>query len=453
MTDNEAMQDSGVEWIEEIPKGWHIDRIKDKTTLVVGGDWGDEPDSKSIGENVIVLRVADIEDRYFKSDNLTIRKIKTSSLKNRLINKHTILLEKSGGGEKQLVGRAALPKNFLSNAICSNFMAKIDFQTTVDIEYINYLLSSLYFQNLNYPHIQQTTGIQNLNVTYYLSTKVLFPPIYEQLAITQYLDQRCGKLDAVIAIKQQQIKELDALQRNTISEAVTRGFQSSEFKETGNIWMPEIPEHWKLVNLKRVSKIQTGFTLGKQYEGKLIERPYLRVANVQDGHLNLTDLTTIEVPVNVAWRVELRAGDVLMTEGGDLDKLGRGTVWNADIPSCLHQNHIFAVRCFQHKLLPAFLAYLTTSRYGRDYFEATGKRTTNLASTNSTKVGQLPIPLPPLSEQKRICDYLENKLSAIAKISAGIEAQITTLQTYKKSLIYECVTGKKRIKADDLKTG
>lgn len=225
--------------------------------------------------------------------------------------------------------------------------------------------------------------IQNIGADKYAYLPIIVPPITEQKRITQYLDQRCGKLDAFIAIKQQQIKELDALQRNTISEAVTRGFRSSEFKETGNIWMPEIPEHWKLVNLKRVSKIQTGFTLGKQYEGKLIERPYLRVANVQDGHLNLTDLTTIEVPVNVAWRVELRAGDVLMTEGGDLDKLGRGTVWNADIPSCLHQNHIFAVRCFQHKLLPAFLAYLTTSRYGRDYFEATGKRTTNLASAYS----------------------------------------------------------------------
>lgn len=165
MVDNEAMQNSGVDWIGEIPQGWHVDRIKDKTTSVVGGDWGDETESELLGENVIVLRVADIKDRYFKSDNLTIRKIKYSSLINRLINKQTILLEKSGGGEKQLVGRAALPKNFLSKAICSNFMAKIDFQSIVDIEYVNFLLSSLYFQNLNYPHIQQTTGIQNLNVT------------------------------------------------------------------------------------------------------------------------------------------------------------------------------------------------------------------------------------------------------------------------------------------------
>jgi type I restriction enzyme, S subunit len=76
------------------------------------------------------------------------------------------------------------------------------------------------------------------------------------------------------------------------------------------------------VSLKRVSEIQTGLTLGKVYEGPLIERPYLRVANVQDGHLNLEEVTTIEVPEEVARRVELRPDDVLMTEGGDLDKLG-----------------------------------------------------------------------------------------------------------------------------------
>ena len=100
-----------------------------------------------------------------------------------------------------------------------------------------------------------------------------------------------------------------------------------------------------------------------------------------------------------------------MTEGGDLDKLGRGTIWSGEIPDCLHQNHIFAIRCFKHKLLPAFLAYLTASRYGRDYFEATGKRTTNLANTNSTKVGLFPIPRPSIAEQRAICQLSRSRSS------------------------------------------
>ncbi len=139
-----------------------------------------------------------------------------------------------------------------------------------------------------------------------------------------------------------------------------------------------------------------------------------------------------------------------MTEGGDLDKLGRGTMWSGEIPECLHQNHIFAVRCYKHKLLPAFLAYLTASRYGRDYFEATGKRTTNLASTNSTKVGQFPIPRPSIQEQRAICRFLDERLAQVARIASHIAAQIETLTGYRKSLIHECVTGQRRISEADV---
>ena len=104
-----------------------------------------------------------------------------------------------------------------------------------------------------------------------------------------------------------------------------------------------------------------------------------------------------------------------MTEGGDLDKLGRGYLWKGEIEGCLHQNHIFAVRCYRHKLMPMFLTYLTAAKYGRDYFEATGKKTTNLACTNATKVGEFPIQLPPVAEQEAICIFLRQKLEEIKK--------------------------------------
>lgn len=277
------------------------------------------------------------------------------------------------------------------------------------------------------------------------------PPLPEQQRIVEYLDVSCAAIDAAVFAKRRQIETLDGVRKDIIQKAVIRGLEEHPaLKKTDNVWMNEVPVAWELVSLKRVSEMQGGLTLGKVYEGSLIERPYLRVANVQDGHLNLQDVTTIEVPREVAHRVELRPGDVLMTEGGDLDKLGRGTVWNGEIPDCLHQNHIFAIRCFKYKLLPAFLAYLTASRYGRDYFEATGKRTTNLASTNSTKVGLFPIPRPSISEQYAICQFLDEKLNRVAQIVNGIESQITTLTAYRKSLIHEFVTGQRRVTEADL---
>jgi type I restriction enzyme S subunit len=275
---------------------------------------------------------------------------------------------------------------------------------------------------------------------------IAFPSMLKQQRIAAYLDASCAAIDAAVAAKRAQIEMLDGVRRDIIQKTVTHGLEEHPaLKKTGNVWMNELPVTWELVSLKRVSEIQGGLTLGKVYDGPLIERPYLRVANVQDGHLVLQDVTTIEVPEEVAHRVELRPGDVLMTEGGDLDKLGRGTIWNGEILDCLHQNHIFAIRCFKHKLLSAFLAYVTASRYGRDYFEATGKRTTNLASTNSTKVGLFPIPRPSITEQHAICRYLDEKLNHVAQIVNAIETQIATLTAYRKSLIHECVTGQRRV--------
>lgn len=100
-------------------------------------------------------------------------------------------------------------------------------------------------------------------------------------------------------------------------------------------------------------------------------------------------------------------------------------------------------------MLPSFLAYVTAAQSGRDYFEATGKRTTNLAATNSTKVGMFYLPLPSLAEQRELVQYLDTELGRLAAIEANIGQQIVTLLAYRKSLIHECVTGKRRLTSAD----
>lgn len=319
-------------------------------------------------------------------------------------------------------------------------------QTKEDLRWLYYALQSLRLDTVNFD-----SAVPGLSREVAYTLKVYFPTKPEQQRIAAYLDASCAQIDAALVAKGRQLETLDALGKALIQRLVTRGlYERGRLRQTGNAWMEQVPAEWDLVSLKRVTEIQTGVTLGKAYEGPLIERPYLRVANVQDGHLDLDDIKTIEVPPHVAARVELRRDDVLMTEGGDLDKLGRGYLWSGEISGCLHQNHIFALRCFRHKLLPKFLTYLTASRYGRDYFEATGKRTTNLASTNSTKVGAFPIPLPSTKEQAQLIEELDEQLKRLRALQRSIEAQLDTLTAYGKSLIHECVTGQRWVTEADV---
>lgn len=186
-----------------------------------------------------------------------------------------------------------------------------------------------------------------------------------------------------------------------------------------NTHLLQVPDSYELVRLGYVARLQNGLTVDAKRDitGDTVTRPYLRVANVQAGSLDLDSVTEITVPRSVARRSTLRPGDVLMTEGGDLDKLGRGTVWRGELEECLHQNHIFAIRPDPQRLSGEYLAYLTQSLYGRSYFESTGTKTTNLASTNSSKIQSFPLPLPPLEEQRRVANFLDAETARIDGLS------------------------------------
>jgi type I restriction enzyme, S subunit len=129
---------------------------------------------------------------------------------------------------------------------------------------------------------------------------------------------------------------------------------------------------------------------------------------VQDGHLDLSKIKEVEVLESEADKWKLLSGDILLTEGGDWDKLGRGTVWREEIPNCIHQNHIFRVRTSPNEFVPEFLAALIGSPVGKAYFQAASKQTTNLASINQTQLKAFRVFQPPLPEQRRIVAYLDD---------------------------------------------
>lgn len=171
-----------------------------------------------------------------------------------------------------------------------------------------------------------------------------------------------------------------------------------------------------------------------------VTAPYLRVANVQDGSLALNDVKEVTLPKIVAARCTLRPGDVLMTEGGDPDKLGRGTVWTGDLNPCLHQNAIFAVRP-DARLLPEYLALVTRTGYARAYFEMTATKSTGIAHTSSTKITGFRIPMRPTDEQRAIVHSIHDALAHVEALRLPAQRQVELLSERRQALITAAVTG------------
>jgi len=175
-----------------------------------------------------------------------------------------------------------------------------------------------------------------------------------------------------------------------------------------------LPEGWSRQPLHEVAEVRTGLAKGKTGLLDPVELPYLRVANVQDGFIDLSEVKTIAVERHQIDRYSLKQGDILMTEGGDFDKLGRGAVWDGTLDPCLHQNHVFAVRAKPDSVNPLFFSALSGSEYGRTYFLSCAKRSTNLASINSSQLKAFPVLLPPIAEQNRIARIFSTWDQAIA---------------------------------------
>jgi type I restriction enzyme S subunit len=168
------------------------------------------------------------------------------------------------------------------------------------------------------------------------------------------------------------------------------------------------PKGWRFQELVELADIASGVTKGQNFNGKkTVEVPYLRVANVQDGYLDLSEIKTIQALPSEIENLRLEKGDVLMTEGGDFDKLGRGAIWNCQIENCIHQNHIFRVRTNSRLVLPNFFAAFLLTRYSKTYFLKCSKQTTNLATINMTQLKGLPVPLPPLPLQEKFVQIVQ----------------------------------------------
>lgn len=423
------MKDSEIKWIGDIPENWQLGRIghlySERREKVSDRDYA--PLSVTMQGVVPQLSTAAKTDAH--DDRKLVRKGDFA------INSRS---DRRGScGVSPCDGSVSLINTILSP------------HDDMDAGYYNWLFHTTMFADEYYKWGHGivddlwTTGWQDLK-----RISIPIPSLEEQERISNYLNQQCANIDSVLERTRISIEEYKKLKQSVISKAVTNGIRGERsVRDSGDKWVGVIPKEWRITQLRHCASVKSGITLGKTYsdEIELKEMPYLRVANVQDGYVDISDMAVLAVTDDEIEKYRLHAGDVLMTEGGDRDKLGRGCVWDARIDPCLHQNHIFAVKTKESLLNPYFLEYVTASKIGRTYFDVTAIKTTNLACTSSSKVMAFVIPLPSLEEQAEIVAYLKEKCDAIDNLISKKELVISELTNYKKSMIYEYVTGKKEV--------
>ena len=291
--------------------------------------------------------------------------------------------------------------------------------------------------------MEGTTGRQRIPIDVILDLPF---PEFDSKAQTTIADS-LEMIQRLKAIESQAVKATMNLKRAAMRTLFTRGLRGEAQKETE---IGPVPESWDVVALEDCAVVQTGAAKGRKFgDAEVVQVPYLRVANVQDGYLDLSEMKTITIRKSELNRYRVQQGDVLMTEGGDFDKLGRGFIWRGELTLCVHQNHVFAVRTDRNCLLPDFFAYEAQSDYGKAYFLKVAHKTTNLASINSTKLKAFPVLIPTLGEQREMVSILE---AIDRKIDLHQRKRAVSEELF-RALLHKLMTGEIRVADLDLSHG
>ena len=293
------------------------------------------------------------------------------------------------------------------NGVVASTMIKIEPKVQQFLPNFAFFFLKTQFQTLK----SQTTGssIPHISKLIFENLKVFLPPIETQRKIVTILE------------KAEETKKL----RMQADEFTSQLFQSVFLEMFGD--PVKNPKGWEIYKLQDVAEIRSGVTKGRKLVGKpVVSVPYLRVANVQDGYLDLNEIKAIEVLLSDVSKYALLEGDVLLTEGGDPDKLGRGAVLHNEIPNCIHQNHIFRVRVNKECLVPEFLSMLIGSAYGKTYFLKSAKQTTGIATINSTQLKKFPVLAPPTELQQKFAQIVE-KVEAMRQNQKQSQQEIYNL--------------------------
>ncbi len=424
--------------IGDIPDDWQPRPLRWLLEKQFSGDWGSDEGERAVSvlrsTNFVssgALDFSDVATRYFSQD-----KAETFGLK-----KGDLLVERSGGGPDQPVGRIGFITEDIPGGTVSNFVQVLrPDPEKVDPEFLGWALYELQRTGIIERVQQQSTQMRNLNWRDYQRLLLPWPSPDEQRRIAAVLKLA----DEAIAKAKVELEATRELKRSLLRSLFAEGLSQPRGRHRSK-WIT-CPANWTIKPLRHFSKVISGFTMGRDLSRhETVNVPYVTVVNVQDGRFELSNISSIEIKKEELNTDLLQYGDILMTEGGDRDKLGRGGMWRAEIEPCSYQNHIFRVRLDADEYKPELFHFLIQTYQAKNYFYAHAKQTSNLCTINSRELKNWPVPIPPKPEQEKMIEALQTAENQEVAVSEKVEA----LQQIKKSLLQNLITGKIRIPAEE----
>ena len=443
-------KDSGIKWIGKIPEEWAVHRIKSFVPYIKNGQWGD--DSSGGNNDFIVLRVADFLEFNFNLDKeLTITNINDTKLR---LKEGDLVIEKSGGGEKQIVGRVVQLKNSSKDKkyTYSNFIGKLDISNRMNKTFLNYYFKAFYNNRVNFNYIKQTTGIQNLDSTSLIQREYFAYPTDKnyQKSIVSFLDKKIAEIDELIEKDKKLIELLKEKRTALINHAVTKGLDMNvKLKDSGTPRIGKIPEGWEVRKIKNNSYVKGRIGWhGLTSEEYSDEGAYLVTGtDFKNGYIEWENC------YHVNWErykedpyIHLKKEDVLITKDGTIGKVA----FIKELPDKATLNSgLFVVRPLNQKYKPKFMYWILNSLVFERFFDFV-KQGATISHLFQETFERFFFPIPPLPEQTAIANFLDNVSTKIDKTIQKIQKKIELLEEYKKSLIHHTVTGKIDVRGSEI---
>lgn len=418
------MKDSGVEWIGKIPEDWNQKRIK----YLYSTNKARLPKDFSEDKNLIpylsmdYIRDVSINPVYAKDGDFC--------------SKDDLLLLWDGANAGELIFEH--PEGYAPS-------------TTVILKKLNKETESVfdkYYLKAFEDELRKKTngmGIPHVDGYFFRNSMFLIPPMKKQKIIISYLDSKCSKIDEIIQTQHQIIEKLKEYKQALITETVTKGLDKSKaIKNSGYDFIGKIPESWKVCRLRNIGTPQNGISKGGEFFGH--GYPFVTYGDVYKN---------FSIPENASGLIEstekeqelysVKEGDILFTRTSEtIDEVGFASVCEKTIPKATFAGFLIRVRPFSDDLLTSFAKYYFRSQHHRFYLVKEMNLVTR-ASLGQDLLKSMPVLVPPKEEQREIASYLDAKCKAIDESIEKKQQIIEKLAEYKKSLIYECVTGKREV--------